>query len=151
MDRIYRQMEEADIPGVIPLYIAYYNQHDGGCWTYDTTYKRIHQVWSREDSLCLLLEQADAVIGFAMGYFEQYDDIAAFDLVEIVIATEFQNQGIGTAFMMEIERRAKAGGAAMIQIQAVNDKMHAHFYGKLQYHDATNLVLKSKWLDDENG
>lgn len=151
MGRIYRKMEERDIPRVIPLYIAYYNRDDGGCWTYDTTYKRIHQVWSREDSLCLLLEQGDTVVGFAMGYLEQYDDIAAFDLVEIVIAAEYQNQGIGTAFMGEIERQAKDIGASMIQLQAVNDEMHGHFYGKLQYRDATNLVLKTKWLEDENG
>lgn len=35
---------------------------------------------------------------------------------------------------------------AMIQLQAVNDDMHNQFYGKLDYKDCNNLVLKSKWL-----
>ena len=111
-----------------------------------TTYKRIHQVWSREDSLCMILEWGGEVIGFVMGYFEQYDDIAAYDLVEIVIKHEHQGKGIGTAFMELVEARVKELGGAMIQLQAVNDEMHERFYGKLGYRNCKNLVLKSKWL-----
>ncbi len=53
----YRIMEEGDIDRVVPFYIEYYNTHDGDGWTYETTYRRIHQVWSREDSYCLLMEE----------------------------------------------------------------------------------------------
>lgn len=49
--------------------------------------------------------------------------------------------------MLELERQVKAAGAAMVQLQSVNDEMHSHFYGKLGYRDAKNLVLKSKLLD----
>jgi hypothetical protein len=48
--------------------------------------------------------------------------------------------------MLELERRVKAMGAAMIQLQAVNDNMHEHFYGKLQYGNVRNFVLKVKGL-----
>ena len=139
-------MAEADISRIVPLYMDYYNTHDGDCWTFDTTYKRIHQVWSREDSLCLLLEQGHEVIGFVMGYFEQYDDIQAYDLVEIVIAHAHQGKGFGTQFMGILEAKVKELGGAMIQLEAVNDDMHNNFYGKLNYQNCNNLVLKSKWL-----
>jgi len=142
----YRMMEEADIESVLSLYIDYYNNHDGSCWTNETTYKRIHQVWSREDSYCLILEHDEAIAGFAMGYFEQYDDLIAYDLVEIVIAYAYQNKGLGTGFMLELERQVKSMGASMVQLQAVNDEMHNRFYGKLQYKDSSNLILKSKCL-----
>ena len=46
----YRIMQESDIKKVIPIYIDYYNKHEDGKWTEETTYKRIHQVWSREDA-----------------------------------------------------------------------------------------------------
>lgn len=141
-----RIMTENDIHAVVPLYIEHYNTHEGGEWTEETTYKRIHQVWSREDSLCLLLEEGEKVLGFCMGYFEQYDDLQAYDLIEIVIAHEYQNQGIGTQFMEELERRVKNAGGAMIQLQAVNDDMHERFYGKLGYQTCNNLVPKSKFL-----
>ena len=141
-----RIMTEADIEKVIPLFVEHYNNYEDGEWTYETTYKRIHQVWSREDSLCFILEKDETVIGFVMGYFEQYDDIKAYDLIEIVIAHECQKQGIGTALMWEVEKRVKEAGGAMIQLQAVNDEMHERFYGKLKYHTCNNFVLKSKWL-----
>ena len=43
----YHIMTEPDIHRVIPLYIEYYNTYEDGEWTEETTYKRIHQVWSR--------------------------------------------------------------------------------------------------------
>ena len=141
-----RKLEEADISRVIPLYMEYYNEKEGGCWTEQTTFKRIHQVWSREDSYCLILELGEEPAGFAMGYMEQYDDLVAYDLVEIVIAAQQQKRGLGTQFLLELERQVKAAGAAMIQLQAVNDDMHEKFYGKLNYGNAGNLVLKCKML-----
>lgn len=143
---LYREMKETDIEKVISLYMEYYNNHEDGEWTYQTTYKRIHQVYSREDSLCIVCEKNHEIIGFVMGFFEQFDDIKAYDLVEIVIAYEYQNQGYGTEFMMEIEKIVKSNGGAMIQLQAVNDDMHERFYDKLMYKNCNNLVLKSKWI-----
>ena len=142
----YRIMEEGDIDRVVPFYIEYYNTHDGDGWTYETTYRRIHQVWSREDSYCLLMEEDGAPIGFAMGYLEQFHDISAYDLAEIVVDGRYQGRGLGTRLMAELERRVKELGASMVQLLAVNDEMHRHFYGKLGYKDAANLVIKGKWL-----
>ena len=142
----YRIMTEDDIQKIVPLYIEYYNNNEDGNWTQETTYKRIHQVWSHEDSYCLILENNEIILGFAMGYFEQYDDCFAYDLVEIVLSTKLQNQGIGTQFMNELEKQVKEKGAMLIQLQAVNDDHHNHFYGKLGYKDAKNLILKTKIL-----
>ena len=142
----YVVMGERDIDRVVPLYMDYYNTRENGAWTYETIYKRIHQVWSREDAYCLMLRSGEAVLGFAMGYMEQYDDVQAYDLVEIVIADGHQNRGLGTAFMVELERRVQELGASLIQLQAVNDARHEAFYGKLQDNNAANLVLKTKWL-----
>lgn len=145
-----RSMREDDIAHIVPLYMEYYNTHEDGVWTPQTAYRRIHQVWSAEDALCLVLEQSGMLIGFAMGHFEQYDDIMAYDLVEIVIAAAYQSQGLGTAFMLELEQRVKALGGAMIQLQAVNDDRHERFYSRLQYKTTTTLVPKSKWLSEKN-
>lgn len=142
----YRRMKEEDIANVIPLYIEYYNNKEDGEWTEQTAYKRIHQVLSREDSYCLVLENANRIIAFAIGYYEQYDDCFAYDLIEIVVSANHQNKGIGTKFMKELEARVKKEGAMLIQLQAVNDEFHEHFYGKLGYKNASNLVLKTKIL-----
>ena len=66
--------------------------------------------------------------------------------MEIVVSAAKQNQGIGSAFMAELEKQVKEKGAILIQLQSVNDEMHEHFYGKLGFFNAKNLVLKSKIL-----
>lgn len=141
-----RKMSEKDINNVVPLYIEYYNNNEDAEWTTETTYKRIHQVWSREDSYCLIWENKNGIVAFAIGYFEQYDDCFAYDLVEIVVTTQLQNKGYGTIFMKQLEECVKKEGAMLIQLQSVNDDLHNHFYGKLGYKDASNLVLKTKIL-----
>lgn len=142
----YKTLDRSDIERVIPLYIEYYNHYEDGEWSERTVYKRISQVVSREDSFGLILEDENTVVAFAMGYFEQYDDGIAYDLVEIVVSHEYQNKGIGTLFMGELEKRVKESGAFIIQLTAVNDEKHHHFYGKLGYRNAANLVLKSKLI-----
>lgn len=141
-----RKMAEEDINNVVPLYIEYYNNNEDAEWTTETTYKRIHQVWSREDSYCLIWENKNGIVAFAIGYFEQYDDCFAYDLIEIVVTTQLQNKGYGTVFMKQLEECVKKEGAMLIQLQSVNDDLHNHFYGKLGYKDASNLVLKTKIL-----
>lgn len=37
-------------------------------------------------------------------------------------------------------------GATMVQLQSVNDAMHAHFYGKHNYGDVKSLVPKFKGM-----
>ena len=142
----YRPFTLEDLPRTAKLYVDYYNAYEDGEVTIETTTKRIHQVMTREDAFGLLLEDKGRLLGFAMGYFEQYDDCQAYDLIEIVVAGERQNQGLGTAFMRELERRVREKGAMLIQLQSVNDAKHEHFYDKLGFKDAKNLVLKTKML-----
>ncbi len=145
----YRPLTEADIPAVTSLYIDYYNRREGGEWTEETAGRRIRQVVTRMDSFGLVTElpgEPGRPVAFAMGYYEQYDDGFAYDLVEIVVRDGLQGQGIGTALMRELERRVKAEGALLIQLQAVNDARHHRFYGRLGFGDAANLILKTKML-----
>ena len=142
----YKILQKKDIEKIITMYVDYYNNHEECEWNKETTYKRISQVVTKEDSLCFQLLKEDEVIGLAIGYFEQYDDGIVYDLIEIVIKYEYQNQKIGTTFMGMIESEVKSRGGFMVQLTAVNDEWHNHFYGKLGYNNCNNLVLKSKIL-----
>lgn len=141
-----REMTTVDIQAVLPLYLTYYNEHENGCWTEETAGKRIHQVLSMEDAFSLILEENDSVLGFAMGYFKQYDDIVGYTLEEIMIAHEYQNKGIGSAFLSALERIVQAKGAACVELQAVHDEQHERYYGKAGYRNAKNFVMKVKWF-----
>lgn len=144
---LYSEFAASDIEKVTPLYIEYYNSMEDGEWTEATVTKRLRQMVSREDAYGLLLTTDEGrPAGFVLGFFEQYDDGFAYDLIEIVIAKVYQNWGLGTELMREIERRAKKKGALLVQLQAVNDERHDRFYGRLGYQNVNNLILKSKTL-----
>ena len=141
----YRTMTPADIDLVTPFYIDYYNAQ-GDAWTPELVRRRIWQVLGSPDSLCMLALEGEEVVGFAMGRFEQFYDLMAYNLVEILIAGPCQNRGIGTELMGELERRVKAAGGSLIQLMAVNDEAHDRFYGRLGYQNTTTLCSKGKFL-----
>lgn len=144
----FEVMELKDIDLVIPLYIEYYNNHEGGCWTEETAKRRIRQVLTMNDSYSLIMRNDEGkVCGFVMGYYKQYDDIVGYTLEEILIAYEYQNQRYGTTLLTELEARVKEAGASCVELQAVKDEMHERYYGKAGYRDAKNFILKVKWFD----
>ena len=144
---LIREMMMKDIPAVLPLYISYYNEQEESCWNENTAGKRIHQVLSMEDSYGLIVENGNSVLGFVMGYFKQYDDIIGYTLEEIIIAYKYQNKGIGSMLLRELEQRVKEKGASCVELQAVNDDMHERYYGKAGYQNAKNFVMKVKWFE----
>ena len=141
------ELEIKDISFIVPVYITYYNKQESACWTETTAEKRIRQVLSMEDSYGLIMKDRDVVIGFAMGYFKQYDDIKGYTLEEIVIVSEYQNKGYGSILLKELEMRVRKKGAACVELQAVADAHHEHYYGKAGYHNAKNFVMKVKWFE----
>lgn len=145
MNITYRQMHKEDIQVVTPLYMEYWNS-TGDKWTPELVYKRIWQVIGSPDSYAMIVQNENSIIGFVMGRFETFYDITAYNLVEIIVASEYQNSGIGTNLMAELEHRVKNMGAAIIQLYSVNDEQHEHFYGKLGYKDASSIKTKSKFL-----
>lgn len=92
------------------------------------------------------MEENESVLGFAMGYFKQYDDIIGYTLEEIVIAYEYQNKGIGSVFLSDLERIVQEKGASCVELQAVNDEHHERYYEKAGYRNAKNFVMKVKWF-----
>ena len=136
-----------DIQSVIPLYINYYNKYEGGCWTEETARCRIAQVLTINGSYSLIMhDDKGDVVGFAMGYFKQYDDIIGYTLEEILIAYGHQHKGFGTYLLQELETRVKEKGASCVELQAVNDDLHEQYYGKAGYKNAVNFVMKVKWF-----
>ena len=145
MSVTYKIMQKEDIDSVIPLFMEYWNG-TGDQWTYDLVYKRIWQVLGSPDSYCLMAFEGENVVAFAMGRMETFFDLTAYNLVEIVVAKNYQNKGIGTQVMLELEKRVKQLGVSLIQLSAVNDDMHDHFYGKLGYKNTTSMNSKGKFL-----
>ena len=141
----YSTIKKSDVEKVAKLYMDYYNQHSGGCWTYEKACKRIRQMVTMEDSLCLLQETDEQVpTGLVIGFFEEYDDFSFYFLDEILIFGEHQNKGYGSAFLREVERRVQERGAKVIELVCPDDAQHMHFYQKFRMTSSTKLKLMQK-------
>lgn len=144
----YTVITEADTGRIAKLYMDYYNNHEDGCWKYEKAYKRIHQMVTIEDSLCLIqMDDANNTTGFVLGYFKEYDDISIYYLEEIVIFADYQNRGFGTQLLREIEKRALESDAKHIELVSVNDERHIHFYTSFGMYSAANLRIIGKHYD----
>lgn len=142
----FREMTTGDIKSVLPFYIDWYNKTDNASWTAETATKRMRRVLTMEDSYSLLAEESGQIIGFIIGFFEQYDDGIVYRLDEILVKEAFRNKGIGTALIGELAARVREKGAMMIQLEAINDEMHNIFYDKLGFKDVVTHVLKVRML-----
>lgn len=140
----YIGMDNGNIDDVVRAYTEYYNGAEDGCWTYEKAYKRIHQVMTTEDSLCYLQFDNRKLTGFLMGYYKEYDDLRAYYIDEIVIFSGYHNKGYGTKLIEKVQNEVTANGVTHIELTSVNDEHHTHFYGKLGFHKAGNLVIMAK-------
>ncbi|MBE5836535.1 GNAT family N-acetyltransferase [Butyrivibrio sp.] len=144
----YRIMTEKDLNYVVEKNIEYYNAVEDCCWTFEKAYKRIHQVLTTEDSMCMVqLDANNNITGYLMGYFKEFDDVRGYFLEEIVIFKGFQGKGYGTDFLKELEHMVQKNGASIIELNSVNDEMHKHFYSKLSYYETKNFVMMGKFLN----
>lgn len=142
----YIKLSEENINEIVNAYIDYYNNCEGGCWTYEKAYKRIHQVMTIEDAECFVQYVDGELSGFVMGYYKEFDDLKAYFLEEIVVFGEFQNKGYGAALMEELERVLRKNSVAMMELSSVKDEHHMHFYKKLGFYVASNFVAMGKFL-----
>ena len=139
-------MSEKDLDLITSLYVKYYNENEDGSWTFEKAYRRIRQVLLTPDSYCLIQEINGLYTGFLMGYIKEYDDLKSYFLEEIVIFNEYQNKGLGSLFLKELESHLLEVDVSLIELMSVNDEKHRHFYEKFSFAKVSNLIIMSKFI-----
>lgn len=142
----YNVMNEKDLDIITSLYVKYYNENEDGIRTFEKAYKRIKQVLLTPDSYCLIQEINGVYTGFLMGYIKEYDDLKSYFLEEIVVFKEYQNKGLGTLFINELQKHLLDKEVSMIELMSVNDSKHLNFYEKFSFEKSTNLLVMSTFL-----
>lgn len=136
-----------DLETIKQSYADYFNKHEEAEWTKEKVDRRFKQLVERFDYIGLGLYIEEKLIGFALGCYEQFEDILISKLNELFIITEYQSKGYGSKLLKAFETHSKTGGAIRIQLESANDEIHNRFYNKMNgYSDANNNVLKAKSL-----
>lgn len=139
-------MSEKDLDIITSLYVRYYNENEDGIWTFEKANKRIRQVLLTPDSYCLIQEVNGLYTGFLMGYIKEYDDLKSYFLEEIVVFKDYQNKGLGTLFISELQKQLLNRDVSMIELMSVNDAKHLNFYEKFSFEKTNNLLIMSKFI-----
>lgn len=142
----YFRMSEKDLDIITSLYVRYYNENEDGIWTFEKANKRIRQVLLTPDSYCLIQEVNGLYTGFLMGYIKEYDDLKSYFLEEIVVFKDYQNKGLGTLFISELQKQLLNRDVSMIELMGVNDAKHLNFYEKFSFEKTNNLLVMSKFI-----
>ena len=142
----YFRMSEKDLDLITSLYVKYYNENEDGSWTFEKAYRRIRQVLLTPDSYCLIQEINGLYTGFLMGFIKEYDDLKSYFLEEIVIFNEYQNKGLGSLFLKELESHLLETDVSLIELMSVNDEKHRYFYEKFSFAKVSNLIIMSKFI-----
>lgn len=142
----YFIMSEKDLDIITSLYVRYYNENEDGIWTFEKANKRIRQVLLTPDSYCLIQEVNGLYTGFLMGYIKEYDDLKSYCLEEIVVFKDYQNKGLGTLFISELQKQLLNRDVSMIELMSVNDAKHLNFYEKFSFEKSNNLLVMSKFI-----
>ncbi len=141
MNPTYIKFEEKDMDMLISFYMAHYNA-EGGTWTHEKAYRRLHQMVTMEDSLVMLQFEGSVLVGFSMGYFKCFDDSTGFFLEEILIRKDMQGKGYGTDFLCHLKAELQAMDCDWIELLTTTEERHQSFYGKNGYAQSERLVLE---------
>lgn len=137
-----------DLEQIKQDYLNYFNLKEGSEWTKEKIDRRFKQLVERYDYIGLGLYVDHVLVGFALGCYEQFDDMLITKLNELFISSSHQSKGYGTKLLKEYEAYSKRGGAVRIQLESANDKVHRRFYNQMnQFLDASSNVLKAKSLN----
>ena len=139
------QLNEEDIRDFAALYRDYFNA-EGDAWSVERAYRRLHQMWSIEDSIGLKAVRKGRICGILLGCLEWFDDGPCFHILEVLVLKEYQGMGIGSALVKEAERAARSMGAAVSTLETLNDPAHERFYGRMGYTTRADLLCKVKKL-----
>ncbi|MCR1897714.1 GNAT family N-acetyltransferase [Irregularibacter muris] len=139
MEYTYKELTVGDLETLVNKYIIYHNA-EGGEWTYELAKKRLKQIFLTPHFYGIGLYNESQLLGFAIGWFKQFDDIQLYYLEEILVFKEYQNKGWGSKILQQLEFLVKQQGAEKISLYTTYEDKHQRYYSRLGYEKSSFLV-----------
>lgn len=112
----------------------------------DDAMERIASVLDNDRQALVVARNAGAVCGLIALDFMYYLPLGTTTcrITAMVVTPEAQGRGVGRQLLREAERRARAGGAARLEITSGSQRTEAHaFYKACGYSDGTVRFVKA--------
>jgi ribosomal-protein-alanine N-acetyltransferase len=135
MNAILRQYETVDLPALYEI--------DNACYEPGISYSRRELRWylEQEGVDCVVAESGGQLIGFILSHRES----TMAHIITIDVLEEWRRKKVGSALLVEIERRIAASGAREVELEtATTNKAGVAFWQKHGYR--TVGLLKGYYL-----
>ncbi len=145
MDYTQKEITIENLEEMIIKYVDYYNS-DNGKWTAKLARTRLEQILLTPGFFGVGLFNDLELVGFAIGWYKQFDDIKLYYLEEVLVFKDYQNKGLGSKLLEVLEEHVRKENAAKICLSTTHKKNHQRFYQRLGYEKSDFLIPMSKKL-----
>jgi aminoglycoside 6'-N-acetyltransferase I len=125
-------------------------------WEIADALMRLEELWhtpgfygviAYEDEGAVPPGSSERMLGFAMGYTEQWKQGRHFYLKEMCVVPHRQRSGIGTAILEALYQGLVAMGVEAIYLLTLRDSPAAVFYEKSGLRISSRMIQMGKWLE----
>src|SRR5262245_47374601 len=99
-------------------------------WSSAEALTRLQEIYNSPGFYGIVAIQADGLLGFAVGYVEQWDKEKVFYLKEMCVKSQLQGRGIGTAILEALEAGLSQMGVSKVYLLTAHDSSAEAFYNK---------------------
>lgn len=143
-----REISLTDVDQCAKLFVAIFsNPPWNETWSFDTAKRRLSDCAHSPNFFGILMEDSDALHGFAFGNIQYYGMERHYYLLELCIRTDRQREGIGTQIMTSLRDRMKSEGVARIYTLTARDSPAHNFYEKLGYYTSRKMTMMVQKLE----
>lgn len=142
-------LARGDLDRCSHLYVGVFNAPPwNDRWTLITARQRLLDLLDTPGFAGSVLLANDELVGFAMGYSEQWQNNRVFYLTEMCVKTASQRQGFGTRLLRSLEKRLTAEfGATSIYLMTMRGGPAERFYAANGYRINERMVMMSCRLE----
>lgn len=144
----FHPVERSNLTQCIALFTRVFNSPPWNeNWEAETVAQRFTDCHHTPGFYGLVATVGDEVIGFAIGYIEQWDKGRHFYLKEMCVAPEQQRLGIGTALMSALETNLRDQHVEKLYLHTARDTQAQAFYEKQGFYVSPKMIMMAKRLE----
>ena len=147
VDPNINQLELTELGSCADLYVSVFNQEPWNDeWTIEMAQTRLTEMLNTPGSLGYTANSEVEVIGFVLGYREQWYSGKHFYLAEMCVAPQLQRSGVGSTLLDHLVRELREDTTEQINLFTMRDTHASSFYTKYGFRKNTQMEMQSLCL-----
>ncbi|MGL5834617.1 MAG: GNAT family N-acetyltransferase [Waterburya sp.] len=142
-----RAIAQQDLQTISKLYVSVFsNPPWNEDWEFSWAYERLNWVFQSQAFAGYMALEGEETLGAIMGHFVPFKGEKGFTIVEFLVATNHQNQGVGSKLLTQLESELQLANYDFVSLLTAKDTEPESFYIKQNYQRDHKIVLLNKEL-----